>query len=82
MDNKENTVLKDEMEKVNEEINDKCPVDVLKKFQLSVKTLRKNWECVETAFTYLQDLQQKLTSASQEYFDSSSKSETCELVGC
>ena len=63
------------MEKVNQEINDKCPVDVLKRFQLSGKTLKKNRECVETAFTSLQDLQRDLTSARQEYFDSSSKSE-------
>lgn len=67
--------LKDEMEKVNQEINDKCPVDVLKKFQLSAKTWKKNRERVETAFTSLQDLQRDLTSARQEYFDSSSKSE-------
>ena len=67
--------LKDEMETVNQEINNKCPVDVLKKFQLSGKTLKKNRECVETAFASLQDLQQDLTSARQEYFDSSSKSE-------
>ena len=63
------------MEKVNQEINDKCPVDVLKRFQLSGKTLKKNRECIETAFTSLQDLQRDLTSARQEYFDSSSKSE-------
>lgn len=67
--------LKDEMETVNQEINDKCPVDVLKKFQLSGKTLKKNCERVETAFASLQDLQRDLTSARQEYFDSSSKSE-------
>lgn len=67
--------LKDEMEKVNLEINDKCPVDVLKKFQLSGKALKKNRECVETAFASLQDLQRDLTSARQEYFDSSSNSE-------
>ena len=67
--------LKDEMETVNQEINDKCPVDVLKKFQLSGKTLKKNRERVETAFASLQDLQRDLTSARQEYFDSSSKSE-------
>ena len=63
------------METVNQEINDKCPVDVLKKFQLSGKTLKKNRERVETAFASLQDLQRDLTSARQEYFDSSSKSE-------
>ena len=68
--------LKNEMEKVNQEINNtECPVDVRKKFQLSAKTLKKNRECVETAFTSLQDLQQELTSARQEYFDSGSKSE-------
>ena len=67
--------LKDEMKKVNQEINNRCPVDVLKRFQLSAKTWKKNWERVETAFTSLQDLQRDLTSARQEYFDSSSKSE-------
>ena len=68
--------LKDEMEKVDQEINNtECPFDVLKKFQLSAKTLKKNQERVETAFTSLQDLQQELTSARQEYFDSGSKSE-------
>lgn len=67
--------LKDEMEKVNQGINDKCPIDFLKKFQLSAKTLKKNQERIETAFTSLQDLQRDLTSARQEYFDSGSKSE-------
>ena len=63
------------MEKINQEINDKCPVDVLKKFQLSAKTLEKNRERVATTFTSLQDLQRELTSARQEYFDCSSKAE-------
>lgn len=67
--------LKNEMENVNKEINDKCPVDILKKFQLSAKTLEKNREHIETAIASVQDLQRELTSARQEHFDSSSKSE-------
>ena len=63
------------MKKVNQEINDRCPIGVLKRFQLSAKTWKKNPERVKTAFTSLQDLQRDLTSARQEYFDSSSKSE-------
>ena len=68
MDNAENETFKDEMEGINQEIDDKCSADVVKKFQLSAKTLENNRESVET-------LQQEMTSARQEYFVSSSKSE-------
>ena len=67
--------LKDEMTRINQEIDDKCSADVLKKFQLSSKTLEKNRERVETATSSVQTLQREMTSARQEYFVSSSKSE-------
>lgn len=47
MDNVENEIFKDEMEGINQEIDDKCSVDVVKKFQLFVKILENNWESVE-----------------------------------
>ena len=62
--------LKNEMEKVNQEINDKCSLVILKKFQLSAKTLEKNRKRVETAEASVKDIQLELTSARQEYFDS------------
>ncbi len=68
---KKTEYLKDELEEIDKKINDKCPVDILRKFQLSAKTLEKNRERVETASTSLRDLQQELTRARQEYIDSS-----------
>lgn len=68
---KKTEYLKDELEENDKEINDKCPVDILRKFQLSAKTLEKNRERVETPSTSLRDLQQELTRARQEYIDSS-----------
>lgn len=72
---KKTDFLKDQMEEVNKQIASKCPVDLLKKFQLSRTTLKKNMERVETAVSSLQDIQRELTSARQEFFDSRSKTE-------
>jgi len=38
---KERDILKDQIEKVNEEIASKCSTDILKKFQTSRRQLRK-----------------------------------------
>ena len=72
---KKTDFLKDQMEEVNKQIASKSPVDLLKKFQLSRTTLKKNTERVETAVSSLQDIQRELTSARQECFDSRSKTE-------
>ena len=67
--------LRDEMERINQEIDKKCSADVLKKFQLSAKTFEKNRDCVETAVSSVQNLQRGMTSPRQEYFVSGDKSE-------
>ena len=72
---KKTDLLKEQMEEVNKEIVSKCPVDLMKKFQLSKATLAKNTQRVETAATSLQDIQRELTSRRQDYFDSRSKTE-------
>ena len=69
---KKTDLLKEQMEEVNKEIVSKCPVDLMKKFQLSKA---KNTQRVETAATSLQDIQRELTSRRQDYFDSRSKTE-------
>ena len=51
---KKTDLLKEQMEEVNKEIVSKCPVDLMKKFQLSKATLTKNTQRVETAATSLQ----------------------------
>lgn len=68
-------LIKDEVHKVNDEINRKCPDHLLKKFQLSRATLEKNVTRVEKGETSLQKLQQELTAARIELIDSKNKSE-------
>ena len=63
------------MHKINDEINQKCPDHLLKKFQLSRATLEKNITRVEKGETSLQKLQQELTAARMELIDSKNKSE-------
>lgn len=68
-------LIKDEVHKINDEINQKCPDHLLKKFQLSRATLEKNITRVEKGETSLQKLQQELTAARMELIDSKNKSE-------
>ena len=72
---KKTDFLRDQMEEVNKQIISKCPVDLLKKFQLLSTTLKNNTKLVEAAVSSLQDIQRDLTSARQELFDSSNKTE-------
>lgn len=64
---------------VNKQIVTKCPVDLMKKFQLSRTTLMKNMQRIETA-TSLQDIQREVTSSRQDYLDSSSMTECKEAL--
>lgn len=68
-------LIKDEVHKINDEINQKCPDHLLKKFQLSRATLEKNTTRVETGETSLWKLQEELTAARMELIDSKNKSE-------
>ena len=68
-------LIKDEVHKINDEINQKCPDHLLRKFQLSTVTLEKNVTRVEKGETSLQKLQQELTAARLELIDSKNKSE-------
>ena len=68
-------LIKDEVNKVNNEINQKCPDHLLKKFQLSRATLERNTTRVEKGETSLRQLQQELTTARMELIDSKNKSE-------
>ena len=63
-------LIKDEVHKVNDEINQKCPDHLLKKFQLSRATLERNITQVEEGETSLWKLQQELTAARMESIDS------------
>lgn len=72
---KKTDFLRDQMEEVNKQVISKCPVDLLKKFQLSSTTLEKNTKRVEEAVSSLEDIQRDLTSARQEFFDSRNKTE-------
>lgn len=63
-------LIEDEVHKVNDEINQKCPDHLLKKFQLSRATLERNITQVEEGETSLWKLQQELTAARMESIDS------------
>ena len=72
---KKTDILKDQIEEVNEEIASKCSTDILKKFQTSKKTVEKNTERVDAAVSALRETQENLTTARQEFLDSTNKSE-------
>ena len=72
---KKTDILKDQIEEVNKEIASKCSTDELKKFQMLKKTVEKNTECVDAAISTLQKTQENLTTARQEFVDSTDKSE-------
>lgn len=46
---KKTDLLKEQMEEVNKQIVFKCPVDLMKKFQLARTTITKNMQRIETA---------------------------------
>lgn len=71
---KKTDILKDQIEEVNKEIASKCSTDELKKFQMS-KTVEKNTERVDAAVSALRKTQENLTTARQEFVDSTNKSE-------
>ena len=68
-------LIMDEVDKVNNEINQKCTDHLLKKFQLSKATLERNIMRVEEGETSLRKFQQELTAARMELIDSKNKSE-------
>lgn len=72
---KKTDILKDQIEEVNKEIASKCSTDELKKFQMSKKTVEKNMECVDAAVSALRKTQENLTTARQEFVDSTDKSQ-------
>ena len=72
---KKTDILKDQIEEVKKEIASKCSTDILKKFQTSKKTVEKNAERVDAAASALRKTQENLTTARQEFLDSTNKSE-------
>ena len=72
---KKTDILKKQIEGVNKEIASKCSTDELKKFQMSKKTVEKNTERVDAAVSALRKTQENLTTARQEFVDSTNKSE-------
>ena len=68
-------LIKEKVDKVNNEINKKCTDHLPKKFQLSKATLERNIKRVEEAETSIRKLQQELTAAKMELIDSKYKSE-------
>ena len=72
---KKTDILKDQIEEVNKEIASKCSTDIQKKFQTSKKTVEKNTERVNAAVSALRETQENLTTARQEFLDSTNKSE-------
>ena len=79
---KKTEFLTEQKEKVNKEVVFKCPVDLLKKFQLLRTTLKKNTERVETAESSSQNIQGELASARQEFFDVDVKEFVIPLFFC
>lgn len=63
-------LIKEEVDKVRNEIHQNCPDHLLKKFQFSMKTLERNMALVEKTERSLRLLQQELTTAKMELIDS------------
>ena len=66
--------------KIKNEIKQECPDHLLKKFKLSRITLDKNITRVEKDETSLRQLQDELTDARMQLFDSKDKSERKDAV--
>ena len=73
-------LIKDEVNKIKNEIKQECPDHLLKKFKLSRITLDKNITRVEKDETSLRQLQDELTDARMQLFDSKDKSERKDAV--
>ena len=60
-------ILKDKVEEVNREVATKCSTDKMKKFQLLKNTTEKNTKRVDAAISTVQEKQENLTTARQEF---------------
>lgn len=77
---KKNKLIKDEVDEVKKELNQKCPDHLLNKFKLAKSTIKRNTARVKKGEKAIRELQQQLTTAKIELLDRVNKSALPALI--